>query len=74
MFELHIEFSNDSLIFDFENRDDIEEMCRLLKNVSGFLQVYNKGVVHFVNTNNVLYFYVKEITPVKKYGEEEVCF
>lgn len=74
MFELHIEFNNDSLIFDFEYREDVEEMCHLLKNVSGFLRVYNKGVVHFVNTNNILYFYVKDITPVKKYGEEEACF
>lgn len=70
MFELHIEFNNDSLVLQFEDIEDADEVCHSLKNVSGFLKVYSEGMIRFINTRNILYFYVVKVNGLKSNKED----
>lgn len=74
MFELHIEFSNDSLVLNFIDSENLEMVCHDLYKSNGFVSIYSEGQHNYINTRNVLYFYVEDVTPVKKYGDEEACF
>ena len=74
MFELHIEFSTGSLVLNFTDRENLELVCHDLYKRNGFVSIYSEGQHHYVNTANVLYFYIEDVAPVKKYGDEEACF
>lgn len=71
MFELHIEFNNDSLVLDFTDGENLENVCHQLQKCQGFIHIYSEGQQHYVNTANILYFYVVQLHPTRTYGEED---
>ena len=63
MFKLHIEFNTGSLILSFNDGERVEDVCHIITRSQKFVYVYSDAdnMWHYINTDNILYFYVVKI-------------